>query len=105
MPTGTITTIKEIFYYTKDWSQDISQWDISNVDPANFGYIKQNNSGDYFTTEHYDNILNGWAPQIQTTSSNDIICFGDGSKYSDAGADARQQIIDKGYNLIDGGHV
>jgi surface protein len=104
MPTSTITTIYDIFFYTQDWSQDISQWDISNVDPANFRYIKNNNTNDFFTTEHYDNILNGWAPQIQTSTNGDIICFGS-SKYSDAGATARQQIIDKGYNLYDGGHV
>lgn len=55
------------------------------------------------STSNYDSLLVGWAPQ---EVQEDVVFSGGDSRYSagDA-AEARQTLIDKGWEITDGGQA
>ena len=97
--TSSVGGINETFREADAFDQDLSNWNVSNVNNAtNFMY---NASG--LSTTNYDRTLSGWSSQSVNNGVN--IHFG-GSQYSTAtGAAYRATLVSKGWTITDGGAV
>lgn len=99
-----VTLMVGMFDGAEAFSQDLGAWDISGLDV--YDRINTEPLADFLTgaelsPTHYDALLNGWA-ELDLT---DGLTFDAGqSQYTEAGADARQAIIDDhGWTIHDGG--
>lgn len=98
-----------------DATRDFSNWNIANV--TNFTNMFRNNAGLAMpgSISWYNGLLTGWAPQINTDGAVTLtVCgaadstggaCGDGAPQYTAGApeNARLDLIDQGWTVIDGG--
>ena len=89
-----------MFYNATAFNQDISSWDISNVNYA-VEFMDGKTSADY-SSLNYDALLNGWATKASLAWSPKLDM---GSiKYTAAGAAARATLIGTyGWTINDGG--
>ncbi len=83
--TGNITSMRRVFDNAEVFNQDISGWDVSNVENM---HRMLENSG--LSVENYDATLIGWAAQDVT---DNVELGALGLEFCD-GADARQSLID-----------
>lgn len=93
-----VTSMTFMFANNDTIDVDVSGWDISNAQNVNnmFAYST-------LSTERYDSLLVGWS---QLNLNSDLTFNAGDSHYSDAGATARQSIIDNfGWTINDGGYV
>ena len=95
--TSAVNSMYTTFNGATLFNQDISGWDISSVN--NMASFMANEQ----TYSYYDDLLNAWS---QLTLQNGVT-WGMGSiEYTNAGADARQDIIDNySWTITDGGKL
>lgn len=100
----TNTSMATLFRGTKVYST-LEYWDFSRV--TNMGSFMivhtSTNMGGFATSDLYDKLLNAWINHPERRPANPIaINFGE-SKYTSAGATARQELITLGFTITDGG--
>lgn len=90
------TNLQDMFRSAAAFDQDIGMWNVINVTNANNMF-----NATSISTANYDALLNGWGSKILT---NNVPFSAGTSKYSPAGATARQHIIDTyNWTITDGG--
>ena len=97
--TSNVITMRNMFEDCSIISIDVSSWDVASVTNM-LGMFR----GVTLTTECYDGILIGWAPQAVQSGVN----FTAGDSQYTAGGDAslaRDILESKGWTIIDGGDV
>ena len=98
--TSSVTSMNGMFFDANIIDlNDISNWNIENVEHMNYFF----EGGTTLTPEVYDNILNSWAAQNVQVG---VVFGAEYTKYTSAGADARQRLIDEfGWTITDGGMI
>ncbi len=91
-----VTNMQSMFYGATNFNQPIGSWNVSNVTNMTSMFLNKT-----LTTQNYDNLLIGWAPQSLKTE----VSFHAGSSKYSAGdaATAKATIISKGWTITDGG--
>ncbi len=91
-----VTDFANMFYMANSFNKDISNWDVSNA-----SYMNNFLSGTALHTEYYDAILNKWS---KLNLRSGVYFSGGNSKYSSAGFESRQKLIDDfNWTITDGG--
>ena len=93
--TSKVTDMSNMFNGATGFNRDISGWDVNNV--TNMSYMFQ---GVTLSTANYNKLLIGWSQQDVKLNVN---FDGGNSKYSSAAVGARQILINKKWNITDGG--
>ena len=101
-----VTNMGAMFYRASSFDQDISSWNVENVETfqrlmwwRQRGFLE----GAGLSADNYDTLLNGWVkldlvPDLDFNAGN--------SQFSEAAAEARQNIIDDfGWSISDGGMI
>lgn len=93
---SSVTSMDKMFNGATSFDQDLSQWDFSNVDS-----MKNMFSGVTLSTSNYDALLNRLSANLVRRG---MTFDGGDSKYSSAGATARESLIyDQHWSISDGG--
>ncbi len=93
--TSSVTGMGSMFSDATSFNRDISDWDVSNV--TNMTNMLQ---GFTLSTANYNKLLIGWSQQDVQPN---VTFHGGNSKYSSAAEEARQILINKKWNITDGG--
>lgn len=92
-----VRNMSTMFSGATSFNQPLGNWNVSNVTDMSGMF-----SGVTLSTANYDNLLIGWS---SLTLYPNVWFDGGNSRYSDAGAAARQSIIDTyAWHITDGGH-
>ncbi|MDN5691196.1 MAG: DUF285 domain-containing protein, partial [Acinetobacter sp.] len=99
----------EMFWGATSFNQDLSKWCNKFNMNAVFGDMFKNSS---LSTENYDKFLNALWLDVGTTRQSEWanrslskFLYLEGKKYSQAGAQARSNLIGAGWAITDGGQA
>lgn len=84
-------------FYRTPFDQDISKWNISNVTNMNGMFY-----GAGLSTENYEKLLVGWSSQNVKT---DVVFNAGNATYHAAYASYKQILVNKGWQITDGGQI
>ena len=109
--TSNVTSIKELMYDNNPYisapsmDRDLSGWDIGNLtNMTNFIYNNQGQKAPTFSTENYNAIMDAWG----SGNFEDGLTVNFGNSFvvqGSAGAAGRQNLLDGGWTITDGGEV
>ena len=93
---GNARSMERMFVYATSFDRNLGSWDVGNVVNMNVMFY-----GVTLSTENYDALLRGWSslPAVQP----DVLFGAGNSQYSPDAAAARQILVDKGWEITDGG--
>ena len=103
---SSVTDMGLLFSNALLFDQNLGGWDISSVGPPNsFGGGSMVNMLQWagLSVENYDATLEGWANQADAPT--DIVLFSAGLQYSSEGKVWRDQLVAKGWNIINDSQV
>jgi surface protein len=104
---SSVTNMYRTFYNCRYFNENLSSWNLASI---NFSAgLYQFMYGVTLSNTNYDALLNGWNNNKLAASNGvanwrtDLSPHFGNSKYTSAGASARQDLIDYGWTITDGG--
>lgn len=102
-----VRDMRSVFYNNRYFNENLGAWNLASID-ANYKLDNFMN-GVTLSNTNYDALLNGWNSNKLAASNGvanwrtDLRPHFGNSKYTSAGASARQDLIDYGWTITDGG--
>ena len=102
-----VTSMNGTFMNCRYFNENLSSWNLASLNSSSALYQFMN--GVTLSTTNYDALLNGWNANKLAASNGvanwrtDLSPHFGNSKYTSAGSSARQDLIDYGWTITDGG--
>lgn len=104
---SSVETMYRMFFNNRYFNEDLSSWNLAGLSSSDALTLFMWGVG--LSNENYDALLNGWNNNKLAVDNGiadwrtDLSPHFGNSKYTSAGSSARQQLIDYGWTITDGG--